>query len=558
MRKYDEIKYERPDYEKLKEKMNQVAHEIKTASDFDTVLSLLQDFQKEYDRVETMMSIAVIASYLDGTDEEAGEEGAFCMGNSQAFDVSPIYEAIASSPFKEDFDKKYGTFLLESVSKKKMLHGAGEEFLAKEQEILAEISKVVANITFDYNGEKLSASQIGILKESDDPVVKKNARYAYRKAYADNGEKIGEYLGQLIETRDKLAKANGYSNYLEYCNIEKDRYSYGEPEFDEFVKNVKKYILPLSEKSNKKIQKRLNLETYTNDDTGKYFADGNAKPVGDLEFVKDKMQQAFDDMDPMLGDTYRKMRDNGYTDLERSDTKLIGLSFAQQIFSERIPYVFSNYLGDAAAVNTLFHEFGHAMQMQLSMNRYDLHEFYDQVQDLSEVPSKTMELFSLSYAKSVFGDDADKYVEGHLINVLDEFTGYCMFHELETYFYTNVQASPQDRIDKYNELTKLYSPGVTYNNFDLFEKGCGLYSSYAIWRFARYVITYPLCSLASVYLAMEFKKDKKRGAELFKKLGEIGGSMDYNDAIKYMGLKSPFSEEVIREVAEYLQRELEL
>ena len=74
MRKYDEIKYERPDYEKLKEKMNQVADEIKAASDFDTVLSLLQDFQKEYDRVETMMSIAVIASYLDGTDEEAGEE----------------------------------------------------------------------------------------------------------------------------------------------------------------------------------------------------------------------------------------------------------------------------------------------------------------------------------------------------------------------------------------------------------------------------------------------------------------------------------------------------
>lgn len=34
--------------------------------------------------------------------------------------------------------------------------------------------------------------------------------------------------------------------------------------------------------------------------------------------------------------------------------------------------------------------------------------------------------------------------------------------------------------------------------------------------------------------------------------------MDYNDAIAYTGLKSSFSEDVIREVGEYLENELEL
>ena len=34
--------------------------------------------------------------------------------------------------------------------------------------------------------------------------------------------------------------------------------------------------------------------------------------------------------------------------------------------------------------------------------------------------------------------------------------------------------------------------------------------------------------------------------------------MDYNEAITYMGLKSSFSEEVIREVGEYLKNELKL
>ena len=34
--------------------------------------------------------------------------------------------------------------------------------------------------------------------------------------------------------------------------------------------------------------------------------------------------------------------------------------------------------------------------------------------------------------------------------------------------------------------------------------------------------------------------------------------MDYNEAIAYMGLESSFSEDVIREVGEYLETELEL
>ena len=65
MTKFDEIRYVRPDYEKLKENASQVAEEIRKAPDFETVLALLQVFQKEYDRAETMMSMAVIGSYSD-------------------------------------------------------------------------------------------------------------------------------------------------------------------------------------------------------------------------------------------------------------------------------------------------------------------------------------------------------------------------------------------------------------------------------------------------------------------------------------------------------------
>ena len=85
-----------------------------------------------------------------------------------------------------------------------------------------------------------------------------------------------------------------------------------------------------------------------------------------------------------------------------------------------------------------------------------------------------------------------------------------------------------------------------------------LYSNATIFRFVRYVISYSLSDLSALYLAAEFRKDKARGAALFRKLGEVGGSMDYHGAIAWMGLKPAYSEEVVREAAAYLRDKLGL
>ena len=70
------------------------------------------------------------------------------------------------------------------------------------------------------------------------------------------------------------------------------------------------------------------------------------------------------------------------------------------------------------------------------------------------------------------------------------------------------------------------------------------------------MITYSLSSLSAVCPAAEFKKEKVNGVKLYKKLREIGGSPDYNEAITCIGLKPACTEEVDREAAEYLKAEL--
>lgn len=558
MIRFEDIQYTRPDYEQLERKKQQAIAAIGQAADFEQAEALLLDFEKEFNHCETMTAAAAIRGYLDGTDENYAREMAWCLGQSGSFDASSVCEAVFRGPFRKEFEAKYGSFLRESVENESRLHAAGEEWVREEQEILAACHQHVSGMTFDYNGERVSASRLSALEDSEDEAVRKAARAARHRGYAEQGEAIGGFLDRLVKVRDRLAKANGFPTYLEYCNTEKQRYTYGEKELAEFCANVRKYILPLVEKNYRKIQERLKLDIMTTDDTGIYFADGNAKPLGGEAFVREKAGEMFDDMDPAFGEAYRRMNENGYINIGISDTKVTGIGFTTIIPDMKTPYIFGNFLGDDETLAVFLHECGHALQMRFSLDRYPLHQLHSQVQDLSELPSKSMELFSHEYAPLFFGKDADKYVKAHLSGFLEEIADYCMFHEFETFLYTRPEASPQERIDRFCELQDIYKPGLTFTAGELRQRGCYLYANSTIFSFVRYVISYSLNNLSAIYLAAAFKKDRKKGAALFRKLGEIGGTLDYHEALAHMGLKPAYSEEAVREAAAYLQEELGL
>ncbi len=559
MIRFDEIKYERPDFDLLKAKAAKVEEAVRAGATFEEIDKLNDELQEYANHCLTLATYIYIQNYIDGTREDIAEEAANVMGQLALSNVPTLNEAILNSPYREHFEEKNGKFYVESMEKQNDLFKSGEEYAVREQEILTQIHKFASELEFDYEGEKVSASKLGTLKNSMDREVRRKARHAERQGFADNGEEFGRLLGELIEVRHNLAVANGFENYLEYVDVKMERFSYGEKELREYCENVKKIILPIVEKCYKALQKRLGLEEYTTDDTDIFFTDGNAMPIqGDLDFALDKIQEMYDDMSPVLGNNFRRMRENGYLQLDYSDKKVTGIAFTVEMPEPKVPFIYANYLGTGDVLNSIIHESGHAMQHQLSMDKYENQELHSQVQDLSEVPSKTMELISIEYADLFFGKDADKYKKGTLTDILDEISSYLKWFEFETFIYENPKASAQERIDKFNELYALYMPGVKIMDEDLMAKGAALYKGFNIFGMPRYVITYSLCNLSAVYLANEFKKDKKKGAELFIKLGEIGGTMDYNDAIAYMGLKSSFSEEVIREVGHYLESDLEL
>ena len=71
---FDEIKYERPDYDRLKERLQETVELIESSTDLNEIEAAVLDFNREREHCETMGLMVLIRSYLDGTNETYAKE----------------------------------------------------------------------------------------------------------------------------------------------------------------------------------------------------------------------------------------------------------------------------------------------------------------------------------------------------------------------------------------------------------------------------------------------------------------------------------------------------
>ncbi len=555
---FNDLKYERPNYEEYQKKIHRLAEQMQAAEDEIVFYRMLAEYEELERTISTMETLAFARCYMDCTDTYYAEEMSYTQAQHAAIDKNEIAEAMLHTPFRKSLEEKYGSYLLESIEKKASLKQAGGDDLMREQELIAEYQNLKAGMTYEFRGEKLSAGKLETFLRSADPETRREAGRARRSAFVQLKDQYDRILQKLIEVRVRIAKSNGYDSFLDYMNVEKGRYAYGEKELTAFCDAVKKMLVPLCGQINARLKERLQVSKYTMDDVGIYFTEGNPTPQGDDAFLQAQGQKMFEDMDPQMAQIFRRMTEGGYMQIAPSDHKITGMAFTTQIMNEQIPFIFGNCVGTSTDVNNFVHEFGHAIQMQLSMDRFDMTELYDMPNDLAEIPSKTMEQMTYHYADLFFGEKSAQYKEAHALNLIHNFCAYCMTHEYETFLYLNPEATAQERIDKFNELEMLYFPGVESVDEDLLSQGCSLYANMGVYMFTRYLISYSLSDISALYLSSIYTEDKEKGVALYKKLCSFGNSMGYDEAMRELGLEPAYSEAAVRAARDYLEKQLSL
>ena len=558
MYKFSDLQYKETDYQSLAKMILDLTEKAKKADSPSSLEEVLKIYDTEMEEVGYNYTLSYIHSSLDSSDsfwQEALQKES--KGNAM-LDTTPLLKAILENKYFSSLEEKYGPVLRDKLNKSISTGSKAQNERAEEGDLVSKYQWEKAMVRINYKGKDLSEGEVIPLFESPIREERIQSRKAVAKAFLEKKELFGSMLERLVSLRDTIAKENGFSNYLEYMDINYSRIGYGEKEMDAFVSEVKEYVVPVLSHIFEETRKRLGLEEMTVADISLMFVDGNAKPSGGADVLKEAAKKMYKALSPEMEAFFTGMLDSHSIDVDFSPNKVSGMGFCTDLKKGMYPFVFGNLDGTSWDVTVFTHEVGHAWQSYASDQNLDLTLFREMPLDAVEIPSKTMELFSYPFAEEFFGKDGDKFRFAHFRNAVKEIVAYTSVHELNTWIYTHVGASFDEINEKWMEIQSSYYPNVSYGEMEEEEKkGAGLLRNMGIFMFPRYLISYVFSEMCAIDLFMEYLKDKDKALDSYNRLCRVGGSKSYPEILSAAGLEPSYKKGRVKDVMEKVKAYLE-
>ncbi len=532
--KFAELTYERPDFPAWQEKVNALTERAKGAADVDALMEVIREMNELSAQNGMLSELAFIRCFLDSSDEFYAGEMQACSQGTALLDDAPLLRAILDSPCAPQLDEVLGPCFRRALEDQFRLTAQGAELRAKASELENTYQQKKATMRIRVGDKELSEGEVNSLLLSTDRAVRLEAATALHKAFADRADEFQDLLSQMIETRIALAKANGFESYMDYANLSKGRRSYGQKELLDFCRQVKRDMAPLLGEVNRAQAARLGLPTLTlGVDTSLYFPDGNATPIGDGPTLLEAGKEMYDAISAEAAELYRTMVEGGYIDVTSSPNKISNMGFCTVLHPLKMPYIFGNCTGSMHDASTLTHEFGHALQMRLCSVEQPVIQYVEMPNDVVEIPSKAMEQFTVPFSKVFFGKTADKFAYEHMAYTVGAICTFCATHEFESWLYEHPEASPRERVEKYNALMLEYEPGVEPGELTPYlEKGSALFRSMGVFMFPAYVVSYALSDMGALELREQAEEDFGRAWQNYRRLCAAGGSLEYDQLME--------------------------
>ena len=558
MYKFSDLQYKETDYQSLAKMILHLTEKAKKADSPSSLEEVLKIYDTEMGEVGYNYTLSYIHSSLDSSDsfwQEALQKES--KGNAM-LDTTPLLKAILENKYFSSLEEKYGPVLRDKLNKSISTGSKAQNERAEEGDLVSKYQREKAMVRINYKGKELSEGEVIPLFESPIREERIQSRKAVAKAFLEKKELFGSMLERLVSLRDTIAKENGFSNYLEYMDINYSRIGYGEKEMDAFGSEVKEYVVPVLSHIFEETRKRLGLEEMTVADISLMFVDGNAKPSGGADVLKEAAKKMYKALSPEMEAFFTGMLDSHSIDVDFSPNKVSGMGFCTDLKKGMYPFVFGNLDGTSWDVTVFTHEVGHAWQSYASDQNLDLTLFREMPLDAVEIPSKTMELFSYPFAEEFFGKDGDKFRFAHFRNAVKEIVAYTSVHELNTWIYTHVGASFDEINEKWMEIQSSYYPNVSYGEMEEEEKkGAGLLRNMGIFMFPRYLISYVFSEMCAIDLFMEYLKDKDKALDSYNRLCRVGGSKSYPEILSAAGLEPSYNKGRVKNVMEKVKAYLE-
>ena len=557
---FENIRYERPDFEALKRFYEDLNARVSVAQSYAEVRACIFAEEEYSSHFNTMATIATIRHTVDTADAfyEAEEE----YINQQYPEAMPYMQgfnlALLNSPFKAEIDKEFGAQFLKSVKL-----GADSfcekniPLMQEENELTNRYQKLTAACKIEFDGQEHNL--YGILKyfSAPDREIRKAAAKKYAEFFEKNDKELGEIFDRLVKIRNQMGVNMGFKNFIPLGYMQQGRMDYDEKDVAAFRGQVLEELVPFCQKLYEAQAKRIGVEKIRFYDEQCIFNDGNAVPIGDREYLVEHARKMYRDMSKETGEFIDFMVEHELMDLDNKPNKA-ATGYMTTLNDYKAPFVYSCFNGTTGDVDVLTHEMGHAFAGYMAMRTQPLQALWSEPTDIAEIHSMSMEQFAYPYAELFFGDKAELYRFQHLQEALTFVPFGVAVDEFQHIVYENPDMTAEERTAAWSALEKKYMPWRDYGDENpFFEKGGWWYHKLHIYHYPFYYINYTLTTMGALEFKKKLAEDKASCWEDYMTLCKVGGSLGYLDTLKAANLAVPFEKGGVKRAVSYAIKILE-
>ena len=437
--------------------------------------------------------------------------------------------------------------------------------LVEEQKLCNEYNRLIGGITFLWEGEERTASQMFPLFFEPDRAVREKAwRITFEGRYARRAE-LNTLWGKLLRLRSQIAKNKGFDNYRSMMWKAKFRFDYTPEDCMTFHNAIQQVVVPAVQRINKRRATKLGISSIRPwDNNVEVNGTEPLKPFTDVQEFLVKTRQILARVDESFGDSFQEMIEGGLLDIPSRKNKAPG-AYSLGYAVERKPFIFMSANGTHDDVQTMLHESGHAMHEFL---RQQLDYFHNRAEnylpfEFAEVASMSMELIASPFTVKQVGGfyDQQEYARS-MINNLEGIVKFWPYMALVDHFqhwiYENETISQDGEVceKKWAELWDLYMPSIDYAGLDEAKKTYWHRQSH-IFTSPLYYIEYGMAQLGAVQIWGNSLNDQNKAIANYIGALKLGSTVGLPQLFAAAGAEFKFDVPTLQRSVDLIERNLE-
>lgn len=514
---YNDIKYERIDYEALETAFEQAnslvnGNYISLVNASNTAVGYLNTLIGDYQYV-----------YVEyAKDTEAWRDEFTWISNAYSQATSLYYELLYNVLQSSNADRFFSGWSEEEKQLIVQRHEAmDDEYLALQTEI--------TQLETEYNAI-----------DTDD-----------QKEYADEAAEI---LIDLVAAYNKLAAAEGYDNYMEYAYENDYGRSYSPEDAERLCGYVKQYLAPLSYDVYAAISRASGAGRAA-------AANGLASPLSAnytdyVALSENVLRSYFEEIGDYMTEAYDYLNECNlyYQATAANNPNGLTGAFTTFLYNNDAPYIYQYCSGSWSDISTFVHEFGHFTSYYVngSSGGSDL--------DVAEIQSQANEMLFLPYYEQLF-TNSDALVMNELFSSLFwSVTMGCIFDEFQREIYT----SPESYATA-DDINALFDRLLEEYNADWYGALLGSDFDFTYWwaevshtfQSPFYYISYAVSALPALTIYEDSKTDRAAAIAEYNYIQQYGnGVYTFGELLNNAGVASPFTESTLRSLADFIESEI--